>query len=146
MPRRRPHPPHCVPKRRQYFAKLMIPKDVQHVLERKVFLQPLGVPVTEPDKAYTKSIPIIQEWRERIEQARRSCTDPALSQREQFVRDYSRSRGKTLDAASAALLRDAYDFFYRKAKIITDEQYERIVAARSEAKPPKPRRSQPQKA
>ena len=117
------------------------------MLERKVFLQPLrraghgtgqGIYQEHPDHT--------GGWRERIEQARRSCIDPAISQREQFVRDYSRSRGKTLDAASAAMLRDAYDFFYRKAKIITDEQYERIVAARNEAKPPKPRRSQPQKA
>jgi hypothetical protein len=133
MPRAK-HPPHCTPKRRQYFAKLMIPKDVQHVLGRKVFLVPLGVPVTEPDKAYVKSIPIVQEWRDRIEKARRTRKDPAISEREKFVRDYARSRGKVLDNATRMMLRDVYDFFYRKAKIITDEQYEDIVADRDRQK------------
>ena len=134
---RAPHPPHCVPKRRQYYAKLMIPKDVQHVLGRKVFLLPLGVPATEPEKAYAKSIPIVREWQKRIEQARRTCQDPEEAKADRFVRDYARYRRLSLTSTNRAMLRDVYDYFYRKAKLITDEQYERIVAARNEGKPPK---------
>jgi hypothetical protein len=108
----------------------MIPMDVQHVLGRKVFLLPLGVPATEPEKAYAKSIPIVREWQRRIEQARRTCQDPEEAKADRFVRDYARYRRLSLTSTNRAMLRDVYDYFYRKAKLITDEQYERIVAAR----------------
>ena len=65
-------------------------------------------------KAYTKSLPILAGWRERIAAARLGSTDPDRVEAERLSREYVKHLGKPLDDAGVALLTDAMAWLLRR--------------------------------
>src|SRR6185312_1470711 len=67
-------PPHLTLRRRVYFARVTVPVDVRTVIGRNIFIASTGE--RDPHRAYLKAVPMIAEWKARIETARRHRTDP----------------------------------------------------------------------
>ena len=113
MRHRNQNPPHCVLKRRQWWAKLAVPFAVQPAFDgKKWFLTPLHE--TNRDRAQIKSIPIIAEWRQRIAAARANWIDPIQFTIARLTKEYTDKCQPPLDQAGVVQVREVVSFVFQE--------------------------------
>src|ERR1700722_18850203 len=101
-------PPYIIKQRNTCFARVTIPAPLQPIFGGKKFFK-ASTGESDPRRAAAKAAPMIADWHHRIEQARTASQDPAKAKAAELTNAYGRTvRGRLLDDAGAALLRDAF--------------------------------------
>lgn len=107
MPRA-PSPPYLEKRRQIWFCRLGVPRDVQHIIGKTVLIASTGE--RDQHQATLKAAPILAEWRNRIDTARKAASDPLQAEIHRLASLYRRTKKTDLDEAAAVLVTDVMRF------------------------------------
>jgi integrase len=106
-----PDYPYMTKRYNTWFARMVVPRDVQAVIGRTIFIASTGE--ANPHKAHDKAAPWLAEWRQRIETARKTNGDPLKADIDRLASLYRQAKGNSLDEAASLLVGDVLDFVFQ---------------------------------
>jgi integrase len=107
-----PPPANMEKRRRIWFARIGVPRPLQAILGKKVFIASTGE--IDRHRAEAKARPMLAEWRARIDAARHASQDPLHAEIAKLTGEYQRAKGTSLDAAASLLVGDVLQFIFER--------------------------------
>lgn len=106
-----PDYPYMTKRYNTWFARMVVPRDVQAVIGKTIFIASTGE--SNPHKAHDKAVPWLAEWRQRIETARKTNGDPIKADIDRLASQYRKAKGSSLDEAATLLVGDVLEFVFQ---------------------------------
>ena len=122
---------HLTKRRRTYFARLNVPKDVQPLIGRKIFIA--STHESDLKRANAVAAPMVAEWQHRIDQARAGKSDPVRTEIDRLASEYHRTHKTDPDGNAGLLVSDVLGFvFQRLGGMTAAQQRQALLNARGD--------------